>query len=206
MQGNTEQHQLTLIAQLCGAITPEVWPGVESLELYNKLEIPRNQKRRVKERLRPYVKDQYAVDLLDKLLCLCPEKRLDTNTALDHDFFWTDPMPVNLDKMLSQHTSSMFEFLAPRRTSGAAHRVGQQQQQQQQQGGPTASTSQTVPSSSVVGGQGIAAVGGAVVAAAAAGRHGQHHPGGGSSHHASRSRQKQQQQQPSDGGYVDRVF
>jgi len=56
MQGNTEQHQLTLIAQLCGAICPEVWPGVEQLDLYSKMEIPKIQKRRVKERLKPYVK------------------------------------------------------------------------------------------------------------------------------------------------------
>jgi cyclin-dependent kinase 9 len=34
MQGNTEQHQLTLTAQLCGAINGEVWPGVENLELF----------------------------------------------------------------------------------------------------------------------------------------------------------------------------
>ena len=50
MQGNTEQHQLTLISQLCGSISPEVWPGVENLELYNKLELPKGQKRKVKER------------------------------------------------------------------------------------------------------------------------------------------------------------
>ena len=56
LQGNTEQHQLTLIAQLCGAITPSVWPAVQSLDLYNKLEIPSGVKRRVKERLKPYVK------------------------------------------------------------------------------------------------------------------------------------------------------
>lgn len=48
MQGNTEQQQLTLISQLCGSITPEVWPGVESLDLYNKMELPRGQKRKVK--------------------------------------------------------------------------------------------------------------------------------------------------------------
>ena len=68
MQGNTEQHQLTLIAQLCGAICPEVWPGVEQLDLYSKMEVPKIQKRRVKERLKPYVKDQWAVDLLDRLV------------------------------------------------------------------------------------------------------------------------------------------
>jgi Serine/threonine protein kinase len=47
MQGNTEQQQLTFISQLCGSVTPEVWPGVESLELYNKMELPRGQKRKV---------------------------------------------------------------------------------------------------------------------------------------------------------------
>ena len=56
MQGNTEQHQLTLIAQLCGSFTSEVWPGVESMDLFSKMEIPKGTKRRVKERLKPYVK------------------------------------------------------------------------------------------------------------------------------------------------------
>jgi cyclin-dependent kinase 9 len=121
MQGNTEQHQLTLIAQLCGAICPEVWPGVEQLDLYTKMEIPKMPKRRVKERLRPYVKDQWAVDLLDRLLTLNPAARIDSDTALNHDFFWTDPMPISLEKMLSQHTQSMFEFLAPVRRGGAGH-------------------------------------------------------------------------------------
>ena len=32
MQGNTEQHQLTLISQLCGSITPEVQPVSVSVE------------------------------------------------------------------------------------------------------------------------------------------------------------------------------
>lgn len=47
MQGNSEQQQLTLISQLCGSITPEVWPKVESLDLYNQLELVKGQKRKV---------------------------------------------------------------------------------------------------------------------------------------------------------------
>ncbi|EFX73753.1 cyclin-dependent kinase 9-like [Daphnia pulex] len=118
MQGNTEQHQLTLICQLCGSIVPEIWPDVEKLELYNKMELPKGQKRKVKERLKPYVKDPYACDLLDKLLTLDPSKRVDADAALNHDFFWTDPMPCELSKMLGQHGQSMFEFLAPPRRAG----------------------------------------------------------------------------------------
>ncbi|KAJ8688605.1 hypothetical protein QAD02_024400 [Eretmocerus hayati] len=118
MQGNTEQEQLTKISQLCGSITPEVWPGVDSLELFNKMELIQGQKRKVKERLKPYVRDAYACDLLDKLLILNPAKRFDSDSALNHDFFWTDPMPCDLSKMLAQHTQSMFEYLAPPRRSG----------------------------------------------------------------------------------------
>ncbi len=131
MQGSTEQHQLNLISQLCGSISPEVWPGVETLELYNKIELPKGQKRKVKERLKAYVRDQYALDLLDKLLSLDPKQRYDSDTALNHDFFWMDPMPCDMSKMLSQHTTSMFEYLAPpRRRGGPLHHPQQQQQQQ----------------------------------------------------------------------------
>ena len=132
MQGSTEQHQLNLISQLCGSISPEVWTGVEKLELYNKLDLPKGQKRKVKERLKPYVRCQYALDLLDKLMTLNPHLRLDADAALNHDFFWMDPPPGDLEKMLSNHTTSMFEFLAPPRRRGV-----HPHQQQQQQPRPT---------------------------------------------------------------------
>ncbi|CAB0037014.1 unnamed protein product [Trichogramma brassicae] len=101
MRGSTEQQQLALICQLC--------------ELYNKIELIKDQKRKVKDRLRPCVKDGYGCDLIDKLLVLNPAERFDADSALDHDFFWTDPMPCDLSKMLSKHSQSMFEYLAPPR-------------------------------------------------------------------------------------------
>lgn len=151
MQGSSEAQQLLFISQLCGSFTTDVWPGVESLELYHKMELPMNLKRRVKERLRPYVRDQLGCDLLDKLLQVDPNARIDADTALNHDFFWMDPLPCDLSKMLSQLTGvsdleghrliyrlliaaqfllplqSMFEFLAPSRRSGQMMRPYQQQ-------------------------------------------------------------------------------
>ena len=113
LQGDTEQQQLKLISQLCGSITPEVWTQVQELELYNKLELPKGMKRRVKERLRHYVHDQDAVDLLDKMLCLDPKQRIDADASLSHDFFYKDPLPSDLSRMLSQHSRSMFQYLTP---------------------------------------------------------------------------------------------
>uniref|UniRef100_A0A915KVG5 Protein kinase domain-containing protein n=1 Tax=Romanomermis culicivorax TaxID=13658 RepID=A0A915KVG5_ROMCU len=133
MQGSSEQHQLTLIVQMCGSIIPEVWPGVEKLELHSKMTdiCEQKHKRRLRERLKPYVRDQSSLDLIDALLTLDPSKRLDADKALNHQFFWEDPMPASLERMLSQHTLSMFEFLAPPRRRGQPPQ-GQQGPQQQQ--------------------------------------------------------------------------
>lgn len=119
MQGESEQRQIALIGQLCGSITPEVWPGVEKLEYYSKLELPKDQKRKIRERLKHYVRDPYAVDLIDKLLVLDPNKRLDSDSALNHDFLWEDPMPQDLSQTLAKFKSSMFVMHSNRRPAVA---------------------------------------------------------------------------------------
>jgi len=141
MQGSSEQNQLTLITQLCGSITPETWPGCDLLDLYPKIDLPKDSKRKVKERLAPYMKDQYALDLQDKLLTLDPSKRIDSDNALNHDFFWTDPMPQDLAPMLSKLKDSMFEFLAPPRRPG--NPTAAQMAHQQATGSATGQASRT---------------------------------------------------------------
>lgn len=51
IQGNSEQMQLILTTHLCGSITPEVWPKVNLLELYNKIELPQGETRKVSKKI-----------------------------------------------------------------------------------------------------------------------------------------------------------
>lgn len=46
-QGNSEQTQLLLLTQMCGPITPETWPGVQFLSMYNSIKLPNKQIRKV---------------------------------------------------------------------------------------------------------------------------------------------------------------
>ena len=43
--------------------------------------------------------------------------RLDADSALNHDFMWSDPMPCSLEGLLANYHKSMFEYNAPTRLS-----------------------------------------------------------------------------------------
>ena len=126
MQGESEQHQISLISQLCGSITPDVYQGVENLEQYAKLELPKDQRRKIRERLKHYVKDSNCVDLIDKLLILDPKKRMDSDAALDHDVFLEDPLPSRTDlaHKLTRFKSSMFVMNSTRPGAARPHGGG----------------------------------------------------------------------------------
>ncbi|XP_031779185.1 cyclin-dependent kinase 9-like [Nasonia vitripennis] len=115
LPGKSEQAQLNFISYLCGAITPVVWPGVSNLPLYDSIELSKIHRRRVVERLQPYIKDRYACDMLDKLLVLDPKKRIDANEALDHDFFWRGEELSDLKLLMSKFNQSLFQWTALQR-------------------------------------------------------------------------------------------
>ncbi|VDD84967.1 unnamed protein product, partial [Enterobius vermicularis] len=120
LQGESEQKQLMLISNLCGSITPEVWHGVENLPLYGKMDLPQNLKRRVVERLEPYVRkyyvqDKLALSLIDNLLSLDPSQRKSAESALDHEFFFSQPKPAaDVRDLTSMISTNLFEYTAGR--------------------------------------------------------------------------------------------
>uniref|UniRef100_T1JJJ0 Protein kinase domain-containing protein n=1 Tax=Strigamia maritima TaxID=126957 RepID=T1JJJ0_STRMM len=109
-KGRTEQSQLGLIHHFCGAICRENWPAVDQLALFNNLTFPDKPLRVVKERMKNWIQDELGLDLLDKLLILDPDQRIIAKDAISHAFFSTDPMPGQLDKILSTLKMSNFEF------------------------------------------------------------------------------------------------
>eukprot|EP01127_Copromyxa_protea_P009202 TRINITY_DN2151_c0_g1_i1.p1 TRINITY_DN2151_c0_g1~~TRINITY_DN2151_c0_g1_i1.p1 ORF type:complete len:414 (-),score=48.84 TRINITY_DN2151_c0_g1_i1:10-1251(-) len=89
--------QLDVIWEIVGTPTPLTWPTVTQLKNYKepKKALPGC----LRERFAPY--GPYAVDLLVKLLSLDPSRRPTASDALDHEFFWTDPRPLEPEAMPS---------------------------------------------------------------------------------------------------------
>jgi serine/threonine-protein kinase BUR1 len=117
LPGQSEFDQLDLIWKTCGSPTQESWSNAFSLPQWQQCKPDKNYPRRVRERFRQSNFSPEAIDLLDKLLVLDPEKRLSAEECLAHPWFQKGngmEIPMNLPS----HRCDELEF-KKRRERGA---------------------------------------------------------------------------------------
>ncbi|KAJ7241006.1 kinase-like domain-containing protein [Mycena haematopus] len=130
LPGTSDLDQLEKIWLLCGAPNQHSWPNFDSLPGCEGVRRFNNHPRKLRASYEHIGKE--TCDLLDRLLICNPRERITAAQALDHDYFWTDPMPAD-PKTLPQYEAS-HEF--DKRGRHQQHHQQQQQQSQQQHAPP----------------------------------------------------------------------
>jgi len=148
LKGTAEVDQLRKIFDLCGDPTEESWPGVARECPHWPMHEPKPGVPPKQSRLRQRFSNfgRLALDLVERLLALDPKRRLGARDALDHEYFWTDPLPCDPEQLPKFAIQSAHEWDARKRREAEkqekekrqaeAAAAQQQQQQQQQQRGP----------------------------------------------------------------------
>lgn len=111
--GQDEKDQMDKVFSICGSPTEQRWPGVTSLPYYRQLNPEIVYPDRLRRTLR-CLKDD-SIDFLCKLLTLDPPKRISAQHALDHDWFWSDPMPCEPERLADYNYASSHEFVTKKR-------------------------------------------------------------------------------------------
>ncbi|KIY44096.1 Pkinase-domain-containing protein [Fistulina hepatica ATCC 64428] len=92
--GSSDLDQLDKIWQLCGTPNQQTWPcwddlpGCEGVKRFST-----TYTRSIKKVYASFGDD--TVDLIDRLLTCNPRARITASEALDHNYFWTDPLPAD---------------------------------------------------------------------------------------------------------------
>jgi len=145
LPGKNEFEQIDLIFKLFGTPDEQAWPKCKELQYYDLImsQTPRKYRNRFEDQFESL--DPMAKDLLRKLLMMDPEKRITADDALDHEYFWSDPVPATPAELPKYPPSH--EFTAKKRRQSQSQQQSQQQTQQQTQQPQTQTQTQQGPAS-----------------------------------------------------------
>lgn len=103
--GKSEVDQLNTIFRNLGTPSERIWPGYRNFPLVRKIRFedhPYSNLRTVFADVANDKKEKTSgqemtsgLDLANRLLALCPEKRITANNALEHRFFTEAPLPID---------------------------------------------------------------------------------------------------------------
>ncbi|EEB14626.1 mitogen-activated protein kinase ERK-A, putative [Pediculus humanus corporis] len=95
--GESDIEQLAIVIKSLGSPSEETWPGVHTLPDYGKITFPKS-KGKLWKTLIPN-SPPGAIDLLKSLLLYNPKERLSCEQALNHSFFYLDPIGLKDNQM-----------------------------------------------------------------------------------------------------------
>ncbi|EJD05345.1 Pkinase-domain-containing protein [Fomitiporia mediterranea MF3/22] len=107
LPGNTDLDQLDKIWSICGSPNQQNWPDYDKLPGCDGQIRFKPQERRIKQVYESIGKETCA--LLDRLLTLDPRERITASDALDHEYFWSDPLPADPKSLPTYEPSHEFD-------------------------------------------------------------------------------------------------
>ncbi|KAG6902049.1 hypothetical protein C0995_005105 [Termitomyces sp. Mi166 len=110
LPGNSDLDQLEKIWQLCGTPNQHTWPNFDALPGCDGVKRFQNYSRRVKQ-------------TWDRLLTCNPRERITAAEALDHDYFWTDPLPADPKTLPTYEASHEFDRRGQRQQPPPMHHL-----------------------------------------------------------------------------------
>ncbi|TFY54730.1 hypothetical protein EVG20_g9588, partial [Dentipellis fragilis] len=121
LPGTSDLDQLEKIWQMCGTPNQHSWPNFDMLPGCEGIKHHHQYSKRLKSIFEAFGTE--ACDLIDKLLTCNPRQRITASEALDHDYFWTEPLPADPRTLPSYEASHEFDKRGRRHHPPAAHQL-----------------------------------------------------------------------------------
>ncbi|KAG2379073.1 hypothetical protein C9374_007711 [Naegleria lovaniensis] len=109
-QGTTESDQLHKIFKICGAPNLEDWPEVMKLPHWDSMKPVKQYPNVIRKMFSDASCSPKAIDLIERLLTLNPQKRLTAKECLEHEWFWENGNPLKFKpgKILPKMTTNEY--------------------------------------------------------------------------------------------------